>query len=201
MSSRYKRIASKGKKFARTTYRNAKPFLKNDQSGQCAYSMLHYLSGGGETAYDVDHFNPRKKKNKAQYAKNLLFVSRHTNSKKRDTWPTKEQLGSGVRFLNAYEEEDYGVHIFEDPETHRVWGSTPAGKYQVAMMDLNAEHLVVARRERSRFLEEHFGTYLEIILQTLDGIEDLSEKMREMISRQIPPIALREEPKRRSFQF
>ncbi len=59
-----------------------------------------------------------------------------------------------IRFLNCCEENDYGTHIFEDPDTHEVVGITPAGKFHVRCCDLNADHLVKERADRAKFWEK-----------------------------------------------
>jgi hypothetical protein len=51
--------------------------------------------------------------------------------------------------LNCCNEADYGVHIFEDPDSHEVVGVTPEGKYHVRNCDLNAPHFIEERAERA----------------------------------------------------
>ena len=100
---------------------------------------------------DIDHFNPKFKKNYLQSYDNLFLATRHCNGKKHGFWPDPEAQSKGVRFLNCCEEQDYGVHIFEDPDTHKVFGVTPAGIYHVRILDLNAEDLVNERKMRAEF--------------------------------------------------
>ncbi len=70
-------------------------------------------------------------------------------------------------YLNPCLEHDYGVHLVEDPNTHRLIGLTPAGKYHVRMCDLNADHLIAERGDRTEiwalfrsdaWLRRHGGT-------------------------------------------
>ena len=106
---------------------------------------------------EVDHFNPNKKSDYIQEYLNLFLATRHCNGAKRDRWPTNRDRKLGARFLNCCRETDYGVHIFEDPDTHEVVGVTPEGRYHVRNCDLNAPHLVEERLERAnlwRLLEE-----------------------------------------------
>jgi hypothetical protein len=56
---------------------------------------------------------------------------------------------SGVRFLNATAEQDYGVHLFEDPKSHRIVAVTAAGKYHLRYLALNSEYLILKRKHRS----------------------------------------------------
>jgi hypothetical protein len=98
---------------------------------------------------EVDHFNPRKKKDKFQEYENFFLSTRHCNGSKRDMWASNRLQRQGSRFLNCCKETDYGIHIFEDPDTHEVVGVTPEGKYHVRNCDLNAEHLIKERGDRA----------------------------------------------------
>jgi hypothetical protein len=98
---------------------------------------------------EVDHFDPRKKKNLFQDYCNLFPASRHCNGKKSDAWPTKAELAAGCRFLNPCEELDYGGQIFEDSTTHKLIGTTPAAKWHIRICALNADHLIEERRRRA----------------------------------------------------
>jgi len=99
---------------------------------------------------EIDHFDPTLKGRIRHRYSNLFLASRYCNNKKHGNWPSPEAQSKGVRFLNCCREQDYGEHIFEDPGTHQVVGVTPAGKYHVRILDLNAPHLVDERAERSR---------------------------------------------------
>ena len=137
-------------KITRSNYRKrALPCLLMDFSDRCAYSMLHKDMAGGESAIDVDHFDPRLKSRYLQSYSNLFLASRHCNGKKQNAWPTKEMEDAGIRFLDCTKEHDYGLHILEDPATHRVFGITPAGRYHVRVLDLNAEVFIKHRRMRA----------------------------------------------------
>ena len=137
-------------KITRSNYRKrALPCLLADFSNRCAYSMLHKDMAGGESALDVDHFDPRLKARYLQSYSNLFPASRHCNGKKQNAWPTKEMENAGIRFLDCTKEHDYGVHILEDPVTHRVFGVTPAGRYHVRVLDLNAGVFIKHRKMRA----------------------------------------------------
>lgn len=114
--------------------------------------MVHKDQAGGLRAMDVDHFDPRKKRDYLQSYENLYLACRHCNGKKSDQWPSKEERSRGIRFLDCCAEKDYGIHIFEDPVTHKVFGVTPAGKYHVRILDLNDEFLVQQRQFRAQLL-------------------------------------------------
>jgi hypothetical protein len=98
---------------------------------------------------EIDHFDPREKKEFIQRYANLFLATRHCNGAKSQEWPTAAEQALGLRYLNPCQEQDFGEHIVEDPQTHRLEGLSPAGRYHVRMCDLNAEHFVAERRERS----------------------------------------------------
>jgi 5-methylcytosine-specific restriction endonuclease McrA len=127
----------------------AKPFLLRDSGGRCAYSMIHEREIGKETI-EVDHFDPRKLGGKKNHSyDNLLPAFGPCNRSKSDKWPSAAAEVSGARFLNASVEQDYGVHLFEDPESHRIVAVTTAGKYHLRYLNLNTECLVLKRKNRS----------------------------------------------------
>ena len=150
---------------------------------------MQYLQGGGTSSIHIDHHDPRQKKELFQDYDNLFLASAHCNMAKSDTWPTLEERQRGIRFLNCCKERDYGCVIFEDPETHQLVGSTPAARYHIAILDLNADHLVADRSDRSRFrnmLEKE-----PVILKTNCDNERLTqvvEGFRNCVKRLIPPI-------------
>lgn len=132
------------------TYReNAWDCLALDFSERCAYSMQHRSRAGGRTGLEIDHFNPKKKRDHIQEYTNLFLATGHCNRMKGDRWPNKRDFQNRLRFLNCCKETDYGVHIFEDPDTHEVVGVTPEGTYHVRHCDLNARHFVEERKRRS----------------------------------------------------
>jgi hypothetical protein len=55
----------------------------------------------------------------------------------------------GVRFLNPCREGDYDHQIFEKAATGELIGTTPAAKYHIRILDLNAPHLIQRRLERT----------------------------------------------------
>ena len=120
---RIKRGQPPKKRIKRRNYRDALTELIRDFEARCAYSMQHQSRGG---RLEVDHFDPRRKKDLIQSYANLFPASRHCNGKKSDTWPNKAERAAGCRFLNPCEEMDYDEQIFEDPTTHELVGVTPA---------------------------------------------------------------------------
>jgi hypothetical protein len=127
----------------------AKPFLLRDSDGRCAYSMIHERESGKETI-EVGHFDPCEFDGKKNHNyDNLLPAWGPCNRSKGNKWPTVEEEALGFRFLNPTVERDYGIHLFEDPESHMIVGLTPAGRYHLRCLALNTEHLVLKRKNRS----------------------------------------------------
>lgn len=140
--------------FTKHNYREAWSYLMTDFQERCAYSMQHISRASGRRNMHIDHFNPHLKKEYFQEYRNLFLSTSHCNGSKSDRWPTnKERRELGWRFLDCTKEADYGVHIFEDPDTHEVVGVTPAGRYQVLNCDLNAPQFIEERQQRAKCWE------------------------------------------------
>jgi hypothetical protein len=136
----------------------------------------------GSHSMEVDHFNPHKKNDAIQNYEDLFLASRHCNGAKSDTWPTRKERLSGMKFLNCCEENDYGVHILEDPDTHKVVGVTPEGRYHVRHCELNAKHLVEERKERAELwnmIENEAVTFKKgpVLPEAYDLLKKQAEKM------------------------
>ena len=121
--------------YTRWTYRKALPLLLKDFEERCAYTRIHSKSLGGGRQLHVDHFNP-KLKSKSPY-ENLFPAYGPCNKAKGESWPVKSQLDKGLRFLNPCEEDDYGVQIFEDPDTHKLVPANQAASYHIDTLDLD----------------------------------------------------------------
>ena len=139
---------------------------------------------------EVDHFDPTIHGRRRHFYRNLLPASRHCNGAKGDKWPSESDHEEGMRFLNPTEEMDYGEHIFEDPKTHELFASTPAGWWQIEKLDLNSPHLVRERADRARLsnLLDRSG----FILQTRDSsiassLAAILEEFKRQKERMIPP--------------
>lgn len=131
---------------------------------------------------EVDHFDPTLKKAARHAYQNLMLATAHCNNFKRKKWPHAALRRANIRFLNPTLEQDYGVHIFENPETHELVGATPAGHYHIDMLDLNNETFLFERRNRAEFLKLKGqtpalfdGSFSEIreAMQLFNGIMDM----------------------------
>ena len=175
------------KPLKKTTYRRALPELKRDFKERCAYCMRYLPPLGGDLAMHIDHFDPRRKNDSRQSYSNLFLVDHVCNSAKSNTWPSNSQRKMGLRFLNCCEEMDYGDHMIEDPNTHELIGLTPAGRYQIAEIDLNAPYLVRERRQRFEIRAKLHSC--PVIMKTQDcfPITCLTQ-LEQIVADMIPPI-------------
>lgn len=184
-SPRINRRKRVGRNFTKHNIREAFPYLIQDFESRCAYSMQH-VDTIGDSLMHIDHFDPRLKKRYKQPYSNLNLASGYCNLSKLTHWPKPREIALGVRFLNPCVEQDYGVHIFEDPISHELQGITPAGIYQILMCDLNARHFVLERHERSvlRSLLTGPGRIKSNFTPAARAISEL----RTQFERKIPPI-------------
>jgi hypothetical protein len=188
---RIKRGPPPAKRIKRHRYRDALPELLRDFERRCAYSMQHESRAG---MMEVDHFDPRKKKDILQDYDNLFPASRHCNCKKSNHWPTKSEAAVGCRFLNPCEELDYGEQIFEDPASYKLVGATPAARWHIRICGLNADHLVKERTRRA----EHLDLLKRKSIRLKHGFNDVLELVRhfrsevELMIPEIAPLTIQE---------
>lgn len=98
-------------------------------------------------------------------------------------------LAAGIRFLDCTKEHDYGLHILEDPGTHRVFGISPAGRYHVRVLDLNAGVFIKHRQMRAKlqvFMTETPLTIKPKAFDRLRGAVQLAKCLQEMAIPFIP---------------
>jgi hypothetical protein len=106
----------------------------------------------GTSCLDLEHFNPTLT-GKARHRYDNLMVGTHlSNMAKRKIWPSLSDRRKGIRFLNPCKEQDYGTHLFEDPISHRIVSSTPAGRFHIVACNLNDETYVWYRPEENSSL-------------------------------------------------
>jgi hypothetical protein len=167
-------------------------YLLLDFENRCAYSRQHVSRLGGTRGMEIDHHNPRLQHPQKNAYDNMFLASHHCNGKKSNEWPTAKQRALGLRFLNPCKEQDYGVHLFEDPESYEIWGTSPAGRYHIRMLDLNAEHLIRERRRRHelRALKKEPIVITALMHRAAAGVQAFSAEVAEMI----PDIPQRKKP-------
>lgn len=192
MSSSQKPRVTRGpppdKPIKRHRYAEVLPELMRDFGGRCAYSMQHHTRSG---KLEVDHFDPRKKKDYRQQYDNLFPASRHCNSKKSDHWPNRAEAMAGARFLNPCREMDYGLQIKEDPNTHFLVGLTPAARWHIHMCGLNAEQLVNERRKRASYWDLLRNTSIIVKRnRPFDAVLDFIRAFKEEVELMIPEIPM-----------
>ncbi len=144
---------------------------------------------------EVDHFDYREKKDVFQRYENLFLASRHCNGAKLQK-PTAKERAAGLRLLNPCEELDYGPHIVEDPNTHELQGLTPLGIYHIRTCDLNAEHLVLERKERSEILgvlRRDKGMTMRKQSPLNEGLEAI-QALQKQVKKMIPELPVLRPP-------
>ena len=188
--ARIRRGPPPAKRLTRRNYRKAAlESLRRDFQDRCAYSCQHLSRAGGLQCMEIDHFDPRLKNKFIQRYSNLFLASRHCNGAKSDIWPTRAEQALGLRFLNPCEEQDYGVHIFEDPNTHHLVGVSPAGHFHIRYCDLNADHLVEERRDRAKIRKLLEETPVSLRNRSFSPeLTELIAKLRELMETMIPAI-------------
>ena len=137
---------------------------------------------------EVDHFNPTLRQGRHAYV-NLIPAFARCNNSKRKKWPNRALRKAGIRFLDPTKEQDYGVHIFENPLTNHLEGVTPAGRYHIDMLDLNNESFVFERRMRAEYLKKKRESPELFDGSFTEGREamELFERVMETYIPMIPP--------------
>jgi hypothetical protein len=135
------------------TYRDALEDLLRDFLDRCAYSLVHRKQTGPDSQMHVEHFDPTLVHPPRNHYSNLNPAHSHCNLAKRDFWPDPHEVAAGWRLLNPCAEVDYGEHIFEDPETHLLVATSPAGRLQIDTFDLNNRFFVEVRADRADLFE------------------------------------------------
>lgn len=154
--------------------------------------MQHIDRAGGIEHMEIDHFDSTQKGDYHQQYDNLFLAKGACNRKKQDR-PRRAEAKSGLRFLNCCKEIDYNGVIFEDPDTHEVWGATPEAKYHIRYLGLNTRNLVDERRERSELETILHRSFLRKKAPDKKMI-GLIQLLVETLQKHIPIIELRRKP-------
>ena len=191
-SPRIKRSSPKLKLNGSNYRKKALSRLLADFGHRCAYSLRH-IKVSGKTAMCVDHVNPTLAGRKKHVYTNLVPAVSQCNGKKLANWPTKDDRKNGIRFLDPCSEQDYGEHLFEDPETHELVAASAAGQYHIDMLDLNAETFVWERKARADFAllsgsgaKQFSGTFSQIKSKVV-GMMDIVANSFDFFIPPIPP--------------
>ena len=183
---RLERIKSAETQYPRTKYRQALGPLLRETNDRCGYSLQHVLDLGRKSM-EVDHFNPTLRHPFRNRHGNLIAASRHCNGAKGEFWPNAEDRKDVLYLINPYEEQDYGKHIGEDRKTGRLVGRTHTGKWHIEILDLNADHLVQKRRDRTRLQNTFLATALASGTDSTDGmIREVFAKLAEAQASMLP---------------
>jgi hypothetical protein len=129
-------------------YAAFREILRWDFWFSCAYCSLSEAEAAG-IGFEIDHFLPQKHAGTDEYV-NLMWACRTCNGTKLATWPTPEQLAKGFRFVRPDEENPADHYELDGVQ---VRGTTQAGRYSEAVLDLNRKLLRQIREIRSRIYE------------------------------------------------
>jgi 5-methylcytosine-specific restriction endonuclease McrA len=183
--------------YAPGKHRKALSTLIKETSSRCAYSLQHIDDIGGISSLEVDHFNPTLVGKRRNFHGNLIPAARLCNNTKSNHWPNDAERSKGIRYLNPYEEADYGTHLFEDRSTGLIHGQTPAGKWHILKLGLNAEHLVRARLRRTQIISkftEAVGisgadSKNEMISKVMENFADVSREILDVAIPKLPSLS------------
>ena len=124
-----------------------------------------------------------------------MLASRHCNGAKGDEWPSKKMKKQGFEFIDPCKEQDYGKHIFEDISSGKLVAVSPKGLYQIEKCDLNADHLVKQRLQRTKLrklLEKGKSIFTipenQPILESNKFLGEMKESIENIKSNCIPYI-------------
>ncbi len=196
-----KKISAKKLIYTESTYRKAFSQVLIDFENRCGYSLLH-IEAMAKLEMEIDHFNSKlRSSSKRNHYKNLVVAYRPCNNKKREHWPTRKQIREGVHFLNPRVDVDYGVHLFEDPQTRKIFGVTDAGRWHVEKLNLNDEFLVAARKDRAAWRDIYGprkpGEYI-IVLPTgpMDKAQQAYYELKKKYLISIPDLPEQQMPEK-----
>ncbi len=180
-------------------HRDAFPLLKEEFAGRCVYSGQHSSRAGGDSQMEVDHFDPKTKTKSKQDYFDYVLATAHCNGKK-SNYPlvrnTRKKIRSAVDLINPCEEKDYGYHIFEDPNSCRIWGATERGINHIRQLDLNAPHFIEERSQRAYdwSLIENPSPIRATPKEPLEKIADIIGALRRHADQSIPKWDVKEAP-------
>lgn len=173
---RLERVKPAKTQYPKTKYRQALGALLRETGDRCGYSLQH-LNDLGRKSMEVDHFNPKLRHPFRNRHGNLIAASRHCNGAKSNTWPTEEDRRQGIYLINPYDEADYGKHIVEDRTTGILSGKTVAGRWHIEILDLNADHLVQKRLDRTQLGKAFLAAAMA------SGVDSTNELLRAVFAK------------------
>lgn len=168
-----------------------KPFLRRDFRQQCAYCERTETFLGGEEAFEVDHFKPRRKfpELSAVYP-NLYYCCRRCNLYKSSTWPAEEKIQVGFVFADPCIEDPYKAHLLENVDG-TLDELTPCGEFTNGHIRLDRPDVCAWRRKRRGAISDlrSFRSLEQLLLRLLDvagsrergEIEEKLESIRRLV--------------------
>jgi uncharacterized protein (TIGR02646 family) len=133
-------------------YNFYKRYLRRDFAFRCAYCLIHEAHFGGLRNFHVDHFRPKSRpefRHLALVYSNLYYACGICNIFKGEHWPTAEDVGAGLYFVDPCQENAYETHLAIHEENGELRALTRAGEYSIAHIRLNREQLKRHRRRQT----------------------------------------------------
>ena len=138
---------------------------------------------------EIDHFDPTLSGARRHSYDNLFPAVAHCNNKKSENWPTLSDRRKGIRFLNPCKEHDYDEHIWEDPDTHELVATSPAGRYHIDCLDLNSPTFVDERRTRFQMRYHWRKGNIKGLTGDWDDLAKFLQMTNEIVEAFIPDIS------------
>lgn len=161
-----------------------KDCLRLDFEFRCAYCLIHEADYQSPEDFEVEHFQPKSANGAERKYSNLYYSCRLCNKRNRKgtNWPTREQMASGIRFVDPCSE------LWEDEVRFQgdgsIEGVSKAGIYSVSTIGLDRQQL---RSHRFKFPLEYYGKSL---------LKDIERKVRNISSVTNNDTSVSEEIKR-----
>jgi uncharacterized protein (TIGR02646 family) len=136
-----------------------KEWLRRDFSWQCAYCERTEAYLRSLTAFDRDHFRPRKlfPELEFDYA-NLYYCCAECNRKKGAVWPSDFEAAAGRHFIDPCDEDPYSPSHLVEREDGALQPQSPAGEFTALKIRLDRPSCMAFRRRR-RLVRERIARY------------------------------------------
>ena len=150
---------------------------------------MRHVKAATDDVMEIDHHNPTLKGVRRNKYSNLYPAVSRCNGSKQDNWPTLAERREGIRFLDPCAEHDYENHIWENPKTHKLVATSPAGSYHIDFCDLNNPSFVEERRKRAYLRYRWKNGNLEMKSQEFDLLAQYLTMTKDIVDDLMPDIA------------
>lgn len=137
---------------------------------------------------EIDHYDPNLKGRSRNLYRNLYLAVSQCNNHKRHYWPTAAERRLGIRFLDPCAENDYAEHIWEDPISHELVSTSPAGRYHIDCCDLNNPTFIDERKTRTALRRSWRDGELHKLSGDWDDLGKYLALTKDILDAMIPDI-------------